>query len=535
MAHTPFFHRLRRAMAQAALVAALHDTAKRTHAEPTRRRFLAGAGSAAALSGTLGACASTEEPGRYSAGQPIVIIGAGLAGLTAAWRLARANVPCVVYEASGRIGGRVWTAENFNAAGQFVELGAELVDSNHEDLQKLCQELGVGIQKFSDPAAGITRELFHYRGRLYTNHDLERELPPLLAAVGRARKEIQGRRNEIAVSWDSPMNARRFDNMSLAQFLAAQNDVADWVREMVRVAYVGEMGAEADEQSALNLILLMDPDKPGMYGESDEAHRVAGGSSSTVKALRAAIARQAGGSEAAILRTEHELLAVRERGGRLALTISQNGTLQELSAERVIVTLPFSVLRHVEGVRELPLHPVKRRAILDNGYGANAKIMSDFRDRPWRTPGGTLPAFDGFLTTDAWPQTIWETSRDQPGANGILTDFVGGREAARVTAADRRRPVEYLARLDPRIGRSFTGQQRFMNWANNRFSRGSYSSQKVGQYTTTFGIEGKAELGGRLLFAGEHTSIDFTGFMNGAVESGNRVAREILQPGAKAA
>lgn len=504
---------------------------------PTRRGFLAGsAGTIAAgtLAGSLAACTQTPATGGYS-GAPVAIIGAGLAGLTAAWRLLQANVPCVVYEASNRIGGRVWTYENFNSAGQFVELGAELVDTNHEDLKALCGELGVGIQPFSEPPPSLARELFHYRGRIYTGRDLERELPPLLAAVGRARKEIQGRRKEIAVSWDNPMGAVRFDRMSLAQFLAAQSDVAEWVRAMVSVAYVGEMGAEADVQSALNLILLMDPEKPGMYGESDEANRVAGGSSSTIKALRAALARKAGGSEAAIIRPEHELLAMRERNGQLVLVLSQNGTLQEQVVERCILTVPFSVLRHVDGVRDLPLNPVKMRAIFDNGYGANTKIMSDFRSRPWREPGGTLPAFDGFLTTDAWPQTIWETSRDQAGPNGILTTFIGGRDAARVTAADLHRPIAFLGSLDPRIGRSFTGRQRFMNWAGNRYSRGSYSSQKVGQYTSTFGIEGKPELDGRLLFAGEHTSVDFTGFMNGAVESGNRVAREILQPAARAA
>ncbi len=66
-----------------------------------------------------------------------------------------------------------------------------------------------------------------------------------------------------------------------------------------------------------------------------------------------------------------------------------------------------------------------------------------------------------------------------------------------------------------------------MNWSRHRFALGSYSCQKPGQYTGFFGIEGQPELDGRLLFAGEHTSTDYSGFMNGAVESGQRVAVEI--------
>jgi monoamine oxidase len=521
MAHTPLFRSLRRSLARAAA-----DRA------PTRRNLLrgtAGLVTAGLLGGSLAGCA-TPAPRRHSDGEPVAIIGAGLAGLTAAWELAKANVPFVVYEGSARIGGRVWTHENFNSAGQFVELGAELVDENHTELRNLCRELKVGVDKFTDPPPGVQNELFQYRGQLYSAHDFEEGLKPLLAVVGRARAEIQGRRNALAVSWDSPMNAARYDRMTLAAFLAAQTDVADWVREMVRIAYVGEMGREADEQSALNLVLLMDPESPGLYGESDEGSRIAGGSSSTVKALRTAIVARTGGSEEAVLRPRHELIALRHRGRALDLVFSQDETLRSVSASRVIIALPFSVLRHIDGVKDLALHPVKQRCIQECGYGSNTKIMSDFRGRPWREPGGRLPAFNGFLTTDAGPQTLWETSRDQGGANGIITDFLGGEAAVRVNATNQRAPVQFLARLDPRLGAAFTGRQRFMNWSQYRFSRGSYSCPLPGHYTTMFGIEGKPELGGQLLFAGEHTSVDSTGFMNGAVESGRRVAGEVLQP-----
>ena len=70
-----------------------------------------------------------------------------------------------------------------------------------------------------------------------------------------------------------------------------------------------------------------------------------------------------------------------------------------------------------------------------------------------------------------------------------------------------------------------------MSWSDNKFTRGSYSCPLVGQYTTLLQAAPTPELRGRLLFAGEHTSGDFAGFMNGAVQSGNRAAKEILEAG----
>jgi monoamine oxidase len=82
--------------------------------------------------------------------------------------------------------------------------------------------------------------------------------------------------------------------------------------------------------------------------------------------------------------------------------------------------------------------------------------------------------------------------------------------------------------LDPRLGAAFSGLQRFMNWSKYRFALGSYSCLRPGHYTDFYGIEAQPELGGRLLFAGEHTSTAYSGFMNGAVESGLRAARQAL-------
>ena len=119
------------------LAARLQHIAADAHA--TRRQFLGAAG-AAAFGLTLGAPRATAAPRRPPSGQ-VVVIGAGLAGLTAAHRLREAGVLADVYEASDRIGGRCWSIRGVFADGQVAEHGGELIDSNHLDIKHLCQEL----------------------------------------------------------------------------------------------------------------------------------------------------------------------------------------------------------------------------------------------------------------------------------------------------------------------------------------------------------------------------------------------------------
>jgi monoamine oxidase len=521
MSRTPLFRAFRRHW---------HRVAKDQSDGLTRRTFLresARLAGAVLTPAALAGCTGLPDTSA-STSEPVVIVGAGAAGLTAAYALGKAGVPVVIYEASGRVGGRIWTFHGFNDDGQFIELGAELVDTGHADLRRVCAELGVGLQKFSDPPAGVVDELFHYRGQIFTGTEFERGLKPLVQAVARARREIAGSAHAFTVTYATPMNAAAYDRMTLAEFLDRQTDVEPWVRDAVRIAYVGEMGADADVQSALNLIALMDPSVPGLYGESDEAWRIAGGGGSMIAALHDAIVRRAGGSADAVLRLRHQLIAIRDDGRRLALTFDHGGQAVSVSATRVLLALPFTLLRRVEGVGALDLDPIKKRSIAEYGYGANTKLMSDFSSRVWRTATNRMPAYDGFLSTDAGQQGFWETSRDQKGQHGILTNFLGGQAAAAFSAASQGTAIEFLASLDPRMRHAFTGRQHFMNWSRYRFALGSYSSPRAGQYTAFFGVEGRPELGGRLLFAGEHTSVAFSGFMNGAVESGLRAARQIL-------
>ncbi len=159
MSRTPLFAAVKRALA---LASRDHAIALPRQSALTRRRLLrlsAAAAGAAALSPALKWSAYAEEKGAQS----IAIVGGGVAGLTAAYRLQAAGMKPVVFEASNRWGGRMFTHYDFYK-GMFCELGGEFVDTNHEDLQKLGSELGVEMQKLA--AEGDGEDLYFFKGRV---------------------------------------------------------------------------------------------------------------------------------------------------------------------------------------------------------------------------------------------------------------------------------------------------------------------------------------------------------------------------------
>ena len=155
--------------------------------------------------------------------------------------------------------------------------------------------------------------------------------------------------------------------------------------------------------------------------------------------------------------------------------------------------------------------------------------MIALKSHIWRS---AAPVNNGSTYTDQSFQACWETSRGQEGPSGILTNFLGGKTGADATPKDRFDTT--LAELDkifPGAEAACLGRQVMMHWPTQEFMRGSYTCPLIGQVTAVLEHCATPELKGRLLFAGEHTSANFSGFMCGAIESGNRSAKEALGKG----
>ncbi len=524
MARTPLLRSLRRSLrlAQASarsgrapsdLLADLQDPRRYT-----RREFLLRSGTAMVGLGLVG-CLPRSGNERSPGDDPqVVIVGAGIAGLTAGWRLKQAGVGVRILEAQERIGGRMFSLRGHFAHDQVAELGGELIDSGHVHIRALARELGLDLV---DLRTGETmeEELWYFEGRRIPQAEVVQAWGPVAARIEADLGTLHTLGDWPWVTYRDPNGAEALDRTSLAEWLEGI-EMEGWFRRLLDVGFTTEYGLEAGDQSALNLHFLIDPDPDEfvIYGESDERYHVRGGNDR----IPAELARRLEPEIDLGVRLE----SVRERAdGGFELSVRENGRSRNLTAPTLILALPFTLLRNVELDMELP--PVKLQAIRDLGYGTNAKLMMGFNERPWRSRHRSA----GSVLTDLPFQLTWETSREQAGPGGILTNFTGGAQGVRVgegSAQEQARAlVRDLERVYPGVEDIHLPDRavRF-HWPSHDWTRGSYASYRPGQWTRICGAEGERVRG--LFFAGEHCSLDAQGFMEGGCETGERVALEIL-------
>jgi monoamine oxidase len=491
----------------------------------TRRRLLrlsAAAAGAAALSPAFKWSAYAKE----DAPRSIAIIGGGVAGLTAAYRLQAAGMKPTVFEASNRWGGRIFTQYDFYK-GMFCELGGEFVDTNHEDLQKLGAELGVEMQKLA--AEGDGEDLYFFGGAWKIPKDMldpEKQSGAFVPIAKQIAEDAEKLTDEEE-NWTE--YAGKLDQMSLKAYLEQfRGKTDDWAIDLLDVGYNIEFGLETEDQSSLNMVDFIGTDLSTpfqMFGESDEVFRIKGGSSTLIKALLAALESKVD------MQLGQPLSALDVKDGRIVASFDAQGGAHSETFDAVILALPFTRLRQVKGLDGLGLGDEKLKTIRELGYGTNAKILQGTTSRAWQSPESGLPApSNGTFYTDLGFQNVWDSSRAQPGDAGILTDYLGGKAGLADPASAIKIFRDGLPKMAPKMAESLDPAAVIVwFWATYPYTLGSYASAKVGQYTTMLEVAGEPALDGRLQFAGEHTSSDFLGFMNGGVESGNRAAAALIE------
>lgn len=450
-----------------------------------------------------------------TAGGPgsVVVVGGGTAGLTCAYRLLAGGVPCEVLEASNRLGGRVFS-DRSTFGGLTAELGGEFIDTGHEHLRTLAQELGLELDDLKATDDGL-HALYDFGGRIYEEEEVATALRPLAPVVAKELEQL----GDPEVPYMARGFFRERDQWSIARWLEerAVNGIG---RHLLELAFTTELGLDADQLSCIPMLQMLGlGDTFALYGESDERYRVKGGNSRVSEEL----GRRLDGRITLGAALE---AAKRRADGRVTLTFRKDGGTIERVAERVVFALPFSILRHLALDDSLRLSPRKVRSIKELGYGTNAKLTLGYASRKWRESKRS-----GELFTDRPYQSTWETTRAQPGTAGILTVFTGGKggEALGQGPSESQRDACAAAIESALVGTraELTMAHARFDWPNHPFVRASYSTWKVGQLTAFGGVESEVEAD-VLHFAGEHTSLTAQGYMEGAVESGNRAAKEVL-------
>jgi monoamine oxidase len=458
-----------------------------------------------ALTLPFSACVADNKP-------TVAIVGGGIAGLTTAYYLKKLNIAHTVYEASGRVGGRVLTVEDAVIARSHVDFGAEFIDAIHDDLLALAKELNVALTDLHTDT--LTSKAYYFEGKMLSEKDIVEALAPfaekILADVNRLPEDFH---------FSKADEYRALDEQSVTTYLKNMG-IDGWLLRFFEVAMEGEYAMNASEQSAINLLVMLSTpiaysDHYHLLGSYHEVFKFKGGSQKFIDALSAETIEN--------VKLNHKLKQLSKKGNQYELHIESGGKQHVIVADYVVLAIPHTVLRSV--VRDFQFTERKEKWIAEAGFGNAVKVAMGFKTRTWREAG-----YQGYTFTDINRTVFWDSSQLVPTEEGSLT-FVGGGDSA--VELSTKTYEEIQAKWLTGADTIFKGVKSLCNgriskfaWSVYPFSKGSYTCYQVGQWSAFAGVE--AEPFENILFAGEHCSLKHQGFMNGAVETA-KVAVETLR------
>jgi monoamine oxidase len=434
-------------------------------------------------------------------GVRVLVAGAGLAGLAAARDLVINGADVIIVEARNRVGGRTWTIRNGFAASQHAEAGGDMIDDSQTEIRQLAQELGLTFTHILRSGFGYVRSDGAGRTRI----------------VSRAGARGWDRLADQVKTLTRPylLTERRWD--SPVATVLGRRSVAQWLDEIdadddLRATAVGLRGFFLADPDELSLLALVDQfasnDTPG----AGKMYRINGGNDRLATALAASLGER--------LRLNTEVVAVSHRGREVRVSVKNGRAVSQVTRDYMIFAVPTTLLRRLPISPALPVQ--QHDAIARLKYGRGTKTLLQFSRRFWRVAGRPR-AFGSPLPFGA----LWDANEEQRGRPGILSLLAGGNasEATQSIIAKEGTSalVGSLEWLGARQADFITSHQTV--WEADPWARGGYAV-----FDPAYDPALRSWLArpfGRLFFAGEHTSIRWQGYMNGAIESGRRAASEI--------
>jgi monoamine oxidase len=481
----------------------------------TRRRFVAGAAGMAATVALPTTAAARGRRHRRTA--DVCIVGAGLAGLTAARNIVRSGRDVIVLEARDRAGGRTRNARV--GPGVVTELGAEFVGPTQDRILALAR--AVGVDTFPTYNAGSNVLIVDGQRTLYPAATGFSEQAAFVDAVS-VIPALDAMAAQVGVTapWKAP-RASEWDAMTLGQFRDA-NIPSTGGRALFDAAVRGIWGAEASELSLLFALFYVaaagNPQTPGSFvrlfstPNAAQESRFVGGS----QEVAIQVARRLGS------RVVLESPVRRIESGSDTVTVVADH--DEVRARRVIVAVP-PVLANRIGYS--PALPRAKARLLRRIVPGNLLKWEAVYDRPfWRDAG-----LSGQGVTDQGPAQVPFDNSPPQGAPGILFSFVGGDFAR---AAQRQSTAEHQAAFGENLAAFFGDEARNMagylegNWTSDPWTRGCPVGHTGRNVLATLGPQLRKPVG-TIHFAGTETADYWFGYMDGAVRSGERAAREVLR------
>jgi monoamine oxidase len=475
----------------------------------SRREALAGAAAGAAAVAFPGAAEAASGARRGSRRVDVVVVGAGLAGLSAASDLVAAGHSVVVLEARDRVGGR--TLNHPLGGGEVVEVGGQWVGPGQNRI--LARARAHGVKTFKTYTHG--GQVFDYGGSLSHFTGLIPPLPePDAGDFTGILSLIIGLQNTIPLDrpWTAP-NAAALDSQTLETFKLAHSSTRG-ARFLIDLATKAVFAAEPRDLSLLHALFYLHSGR-GIINLTSTAggaqdSRFVGGSQLVSIRMAGRLGRRV------VLRAPVRRISQ----GRSGVTVeSDAGTWR---AARVIVAVAPTLAGRIDYHPSLPA--LRDQLTQRVPQGSVIKFEAVYSRPFWRAAG-----LNGYSNSDRPPVRFTYDNSPPSGKPGVLLGFVCGSDArrlGRMSAAARRREV--LGSFERLFGRA-AGRARTLiehNWSNELWTRGCYVGFMPPGVWSDYGSALRAPVG-RIHWAGTETSEVFMGYMDGAVRSGERAAREV--------
>jgi monoamine oxidase len=411
----------------------------------------------------------------------ILVIGAGLAGLTAAYELTQAGHEVIVFEARNRAGGRVLTVRDF-ADGLYAEAGGEGVEHNHDYMLRYLEEFGFSLYPES-----------------YAN-------PAPLDALPRERTPQEALKEVVKqITPFQQFSHPEYDKISFAELLQQLAASSEMMEQMQR--YVSALMA-INIESISARAMLSEMALPATRA----TFRIAGGNDQVPKRLAYQLRER--------VHYARPVVKITHNADGVQVTILENGLQQTVNGQFLIIAAPLTCVRRIEIAPALSEQHMNAIATL--AYGQVLKAPMQFRERFWLKQSGDLnKGLPGLISS------VYESSKGQAGTRGLLTAYIpdkSGYEIASLPAEQRLDKVlGKVTEVHAEAQRQFEGG--FVKWwQEDMWAQGTYAYFRPSDVMSLRPVLTKPE--GRIHFAGEHTA-GWQGYMNGAIESGHRAAQEV--------
>ncbi len=453
----------------------------------------------------------TEKP------KDIIVIGAGLAGLSAAYELCRAGHKVTVLEAQSRPGGRVHTIRDFDNKA-YAEAGATFLHDDGytlEYVRHFCLPTLDIDQYFTDhPDVSVL-----LRGKLIFEKphrpvDWPFDLKP--EEKGRTILELTDLYTSVMSSkLQRPQGtrlgdlARGWDQMSFERYLRHQG-ASDAAIELIGLFLSSLDGNGISSYSALSSLRadrVFNTYKPGRYA-------IRGGNDRLPQAFAEKLGNR--------IHYESPVVRIEERSDSVDAIVFRNNRFEKFRADYAISAIPYSTLKHVD--IHPPLSQPKQNAIYGLLNTSVLRMYMQFKDAFWRTR-----QHSGMGATDLPIMCCYPVFLDPVIPGGIYSFYLAGvraRQAASLSVADMKKVArKNLRKIYPDVNiKSVAGPFTFYDWDQDPWARGAYAWFRPGDLTQNLASLKAPE--GRLYFAGDHLSTS-VGWTRGAFETGLKAAEQI--------